>query len=130
MIESSTKLLNWSQEVSLEYVTSSESAILEAKAYFSKRQPSILACLKTLVEHYNPEKPKSLITQTHASTKPECVQSVDLSKKDPPTIVSSRMKPAMADGYVDTETSETVGSGTHNKRQISTDRQHNENSTK
>ena len=89
MEQSSMKILNWSQDVSLDYVTSSESAILEAKAYFSKRQPTILACLKTLAENYNPALP-SRHASSHASTKPDVVQNIDLSKKDPPTIVSSR----------------------------------------
>ena len=83
------KILNWSQDVSLEYVTSSESALLEAKAYFNKRQPSILACLKTLIENYNPHGPTHSNTNyTHASTKPEPVQSFEIINKEPPTIVS------------------------------------------
>ena len=107
------KILNWSQDVSLDYVTSSESAILEAKAYFNKRQPTILACLRTLAENFNPS---YLSAQTQASTRPDVMQNIDLSKKDPPTIVSGRMGAQTKDEYVETEVSDTAGSRLERRR--------------
>ena len=58
--------------MSIDSATMSESAILEAKAYFSKRMPGVLAGLKKLIENYNPirihEHQLSTFTQ---ATKPE-----------------------------------------------------------
>ena len=53
VLDSNQKSL-WSPDMSIDSTSQSETAILEAKAYFSKRMPSILAVLKKLIEHYNP----------------------------------------------------------------------------
>ena len=50
----------------------SESAILEAKAYFSKRMPGVLAGLKKLIENYNPIRiPEHQLSTFTQATKPE-----------------------------------------------------------
>ena len=67
----------------LDLGTMQEESIIEAKAYFGKRCPKILDYLKLMAKNYNPE---DIVT----SKSPLRMQQVS-SKKDPPTIVSSRI---------------------------------------
>ena len=109
--------------MSIDSTSQNETAILEAKAYFSKRMPSILAALKKLIEHYNPMRvPEHQLSTFTQATRPECLQFGNISQKDPPTIVSSRLEQKEEQLYVDTEVSETTGSICMNIKGMVTER--------
>ena len=126
VLDSNEKSL-WSPDMSIDSVSQSEAAILEAKAYFSKRMPTVLAGLKKLIENYNPVRSSDhQLSNFTQITKPECLQFGNISQKEPPTIVSSRMeyRDEKQDGlYVDTEVSETTGSICMNIKGLVTERQ-------
>ena len=71
-----------------------ERAINEAKMFFDKKSPSLVACLNTLAENYNPNPGPMILEKPTKQTKLR-----KSSKRDPPRIVSH-----FAKGEVDLQT--------------------------
>ena len=55
MKELKKQVANWSSGMELELGTTQEEAIIEAKAYFTKRCPKIIEYLKLMAKNFNPD---------------------------------------------------------------------------
>ena len=62
-------------------------AIQEAKTFFNQKSPSLVACLATLAENYNPNPGPLILEQPTKQTK----LRKQSSKKEPPRILSKEV---------------------------------------
>ena len=83
-----------------------EKAVNEAKLYFDRKSPSLVACLHTLAENYNPNLQPMMFEAPIKQTK---TKKQEL-KKEPPRIVNSKYARGEVDlqtkncSYIETET--------------------------
>ena len=92
MAELRKHVSEWSAQFSLDNKVVTEEEGLEAKTYFKKRNPTVINCLRALVDHISNQKSDQefLISGTNTNSEYPHEHVIKSNNKEPPQIVSNR----------------------------------------